>query len=330
MPLCAGYQHSPWLFLIKGSNFLDALTQVKTFIFDKTGTLTKGIFKVSEIVPTNGFNKEELLQLAAEIESQSNHPLAHSIREAYNKDVSNLKIENYHEFAGFGIKAVIENKLLIAGNDQLLHKEKIDHPVCNLSKSVVHIAVNKKYAGYIIISDELKDGAHQSIHLLRKEGIEKIYMFTGDNHYIAESISRDLNLDGFFSELLPEEKVSSLEQLSKKNGNKIVFVGDGINDAPVITRADVGIAMGALGSDLAIETADVVLMTDKLSKIPKVIQIAKRTRKIVWQNIAFALGVKGFFIILGTVGIATMWEAVFADMGVALIAILNSLRVLKQ
>jgi Cd2+/Zn2+-exporting ATPase len=316
--------------LIKGSNFLDTLTEVKTFVFDKTGTLTKGIFKVTQIEPTNGFNKDELLQLAAEIESQSNHPFAQSIREAYNKDVSHLKLENYQEIAGMGIKAVVENKLMIAGNDQLLHKEEIDHPLCNLSKSVVHIAANKKYAGYIIISDELKDDAHQSILNLRNEGIEKIYMLTGDNHYIAESISKYLNLDGFFAELLPEEKVNTLEQLREETNNKIVFIGDGINDAPVITRADVGIAMGALGSDLAIENADVVLMTDKLSKISKAIQIAKRTRKIVWQNIVFALGVKGFFIILGSIGIATMWEAVFADMGVALIAILNSLRVLRH
>ena len=316
--------------LIKGSNFLDSLTEVKTIVFDKTGTLTKGIFKVTEIVPTNGFNKEELLRLAAEVESQSNHPLAQSIREAYNKDVSNLQLDNYYEIAGLGIKANVENKSLIAGNDQLLHREQIEHPVCNLNKSVVHVAVNKKYAGYIIISDELKDDAHQSIRLLRNEGVEKIYMLTGDNHNIAESISEDLKLDGFFAELLPEEKVSSLERLSKEGKNKIAFAGDGINDAPVIARADVGIAMGALGSDLAIETADVVLMTDKPSKISTAIQIAKRTRKIVWQNIAFALGVKGFFIILGSFGIATMWEAVFADMGVALIAILNSLRVLKQ
>lgn len=315
--------------LIKGSNFLDALTEVKTIVFDKTGTLTKGVFKVTEVVPGNGFNREELLRLAAEIESQSNHPLAQSIREAYNQDVSNLKPDDYYEIAGLGIKAKVEDKTCIAGNDQLLHREEIDHPVCNLNKSVVHIAVNKKYAGYIIISDELKDDAHQSISKLRNEGVEKIYMLTGDNYNIAKSISNDLKLDGFFAELLPEEKVNSLERLRKENNNKIAFAGDGINDAPVIARADVGIAMGALGSDLAVETADVVLMTDKPSKISTAIKIAKKTRKIVWQNIAFAIVVKGFFILLGSFGIATMWEAVFADMGVALIAILNSLRVLK-
>jgi Cd2+/Zn2+-exporting ATPase len=315
--------------LIKGSNFLDALTKVKTVVFDKTGTLTKGIFRVTEIEPRNGFTKEELLRLAAEAESQSNHPLAQSIREAYSKDVSNLKLENYQEIPGLGIKAKVENKSLTAGNDQLLHREDIEHSDCNLNKSVVHIAIDRKYAGYIIISDELKEDSHQAINKLRNVGIEKIYMLTGDNHNVAESISLDLKLDGFFAELLPEEKVSSLECIMEKSTNKTAFVGDGINDAPVIARADVGIAMGALGSDLAIETADIVLMTDKPSKVATAIQIAKRTRKIVWQNIAFALGVKSFFIVLGSFGIATMWEAVFADMGVALIAILNSLRVLK-
>jgi Cd2+/Zn2+-exporting ATPase len=315
--------------LIKGSNFLDVLTEIKTVVFDKTGTLTKGIFKVTEIVPEKGITREELLKLAAEVESLSNHPLAQSIREAYNKDVSNLKLENYREIPGLGIKANVEDKSLIAGNDQLLHREEIDHPICNLNKSVVHFAINKKYAGYIIISDELKSDAHQSINKIRQAGVEKIFMFTGDNHNIAESISSELKLDGFFAELLPEEKVASLELLVKETTNKIAFAGDGINDAPVIARADVGIAMGALGSDLAIETADVVLMTDKLSKISTAINIAKKTRKIVWQNIVFALGVKGFFIIIGSLGFATMWEAVFADMGVALIAILNSLRVLK-
>jgi len=317
--------------LIKGSNFLDALTEVKTVVFDKTGTLTKGTFKVTEVIPKNGFNKDELLHLAAQAESQSNHPLAQSIREAYGKDLSNLKPEHYTELPGFGILANVEGKKLLAGNDLLLHKENIEHYDCNLNKSVVHIAVDDKYAGYIVISDELKEDAIESIENLRSNGVEKIFMLTGDNQFVAKSISDELKLDGYFAELLPEQKVSILESLlSKHPGNhKTAFVGDGINDAPVIARADIGIAMGAFGADLAIETADVVLMTDKPSKVADAIHIAKRTRKIIWQNITFALSVKMIFILMGSFGAATMWEAVFADMGVALIAILNSLRVLK-
>ncbi len=317
--------------LIKGSNFLDALTEVKTVVFDKTGTLTKGLFRVTEVIPKNGFNKDELLHLAAEAESQSNHPLAQSIREAYGKDLSKLKPEHYTELPGLGILAKVEGKQLLAGNDLLLHKENIQHYDCNLNKSVVHIAVDKKYVGYIIISDALKDDAIDSISNLRKSGVDKIFMLTGDNQFVAKSISDELNLDGYFAELLPEQKVSILETLISKHPDKhkTAFVGDGINDAPVIARADVGIAMGAFGSDLAIETADVVLMTDKPSKVADAIQIAKRTRKIIWQNITFALSVKVIFILMGSFGAATMWEAVFADMGVALIAILNSLRVLK-
>jgi Zn2+/Cd2+-exporting ATPase len=317
--------------LVKGSNLLDALTEVRSIVFDKTGTLTKGIFKVTEVVPKNGYNKDKLLKLAAEAESHSNHPLALSIRKAYNKDVSGVELEGYEEIPGVGIKTKVEGKMLIAGNDYLLHMENIEHADCNLNKSVVHVAIDREYAGYIIISDELKEDAADSITQLRECGIKRLLMLTGDNHTVAKSISDELKLDGFYAELLPEDKVNILEKLIKENSpkEKIAFVGDGINDAPVIARADVGIAMGALGSDLAIETADIVLMTDKPSKVATAIHIAKRTRKIVWQNIGFALGVKLFFIILGSFGIATMWEAVFADMGVALIAILNSLRILK-
>ncbi|MGE5399466.1 MAG: heavy metal translocating P-type ATPase [Ignavibacteriales bacterium] len=316
--------------LVKGSNFLDALAEVKTVIFDKTGTLTKGVFRVTEIVPKNGYSKEDLLRLAAEAEQQSNHPVAQSIREAYGKEINN-SIEDYQEIAGHGIKARVEGKELVAGNDRLLHKENILHEDCNLNRSVVHIAIDHRYAGYIIISDELKDDARDAIQYLRNEGVENILMFTGDNSKVAEAISEELKLDSFYSELLPEEKVAALEkEIGRLSlSGKIAFIGDGINDAPVIARSDVGIAMGALGSDVAIETADVVIMTDTPSKIGTAIHLAKRTRKIVWQNIIFALTVKAFFIALGAFGIATMWEAVFGDMGVALIAILNSTRVLK-
>ncbi|RJP70252.1 MAG: cadmium-translocating P-type ATPase [Ignavibacteriales bacterium] len=317
--------------LIKGSNFLDALTEVKTVVFDKTGTLTKGSFKVTDIITKNGFDKDELLRLAAIAESQSNHPLAKSIKDAYGKEQSNLKPEQYTELPGFGILTWIDGKKLLAGNDLLLHKENIEHYDCNLNKSVVHIAVDNKYAGYIAISDEVKDDAIAAVTNLRKDGVDKIYMLTGDNQFIAKSISEELKLDGYFAELLPEQKVTILETLTSKHTDKhkTAFVGDGINDAPVIARADVGIAMGAFGSDLAIETADVVLMTDKPSKVAEAIKIAKRTRTIVLQNIFFALFVKAVFIVMGSFGEATMWEAVFADMGVALLAILNSLRVLK-
>lgn len=316
--------------LVKGSNFLDVLTQVKTVVFDKTGTLTKGVFKVTEIVPKNGYGKEELLRLAAEAEQNSNHPVAQSIREAYGREITSRSIKDYQEIAGHGIIATVENKRLVAGNDRLLHREDITHEVCDLNRSVVHLAVDNKYAGYIIISDELKEDAPDTIKYLRKAGIDKLIMLTGDNRKTAESISGQLKLDGYFAELLPEEKVGVLENIIMENpSGKVAFVGDGINDAPVIARADVGIAMGALGSDVAIETADIVIMTDTPSKIGTAIRIAKKTHSVVWQNIIFALAVKAFFIALGSFGVATMWEAVFGDMGVAIIAILNSLRVLK-
>ncbi|MGE5680198.1 MAG: heavy metal translocating P-type ATPase, partial [Bacillota bacterium] len=304
--------------LVKGSNFLDVLTQVKTVVFDKTGTLTKGVFKVTEIVPKNGYGKEELLRLAAEAEQNSNHPVAQSIREAYGREITSRSIKDYQEIAGHGIIATVENKRLVAGNDRLLHREDITHEVCDLNRSVVHLAVDNKYAGYIIISDELKEDAPDTIKYLRNAGIDKLIMLTGDNRKTAESISGQLKLDGYFAELLPEEKVGVLENIIMENpSGKVAFVGDGINDAPVIARADVGIAMGALGSDVAIETADIVIMTDTPSKIGTAIRIAKKTHSVVWQNIIFALAVKAFFIALGSFGVATMWEAVFGDMGVA-------------
>ncbi|MGE5499047.1 MAG: heavy metal translocating P-type ATPase [Syntrophothermus sp.] len=316
--------------LIKGSNFLDLLSEVKTVIFDKTGTLTKGVFKVTEIVAYNGFKRDEILRFASEAEQRSNHPIAESIRKAYGSETPEGLIEEYHELAGYGIKARVNGRNILAGNDQLLHMENIAHSDCDLSRSVVHIAVDSKYAGYLIISDEMKEDSKDTVKYLRQAGIENIYMFTGDNRNVASEISEKLQLNGYFAELLPEDKVSTLEKIMRENpGNKIAFVGDGINDSPVIARADVGVAMGALGSDAAIETSDVVIMTDTPSKLGTAISIAKKTRRIVWQNIVFALAVKVFFITLGSFGVATMWEAVFGDMGVALIAILNSLRGLK-
>ncbi len=316
--------------LVKGSNFLDALTQVKTVVFDKTGTLTKGEFKVSEIVTSNGFSKEEILEYAAYAESGSNHPVAKSITDAFPNKIDNTRIKQTEEISGHGIKAIIDDKAVLAGNDKLLHKEHVEHPVCNVEGTVVHVAFNNVYAGHIIISDNLKDDAKEAIEKLKARNIQTV-MLTGDNKYAAESFAKKLGIDRYYSELLPEDKVKHIENLIKESkGGKVAFVGDGINDAPVIARADVGIAMGALGSDAAIETADVVLMTDSPSKVNDAIDVAKKTRNIVWQNITFAMGVKLIFIVLGVFGIATMWEAVFGDMGVALIAVFNAIRILRD
>ena len=316
--------------LVKGSNFLDALTQVKTVVFDKTGTLTKGEFKVSEIVTSNGFSKEQILEFAAYAEFGSNHPVAKSITDAFHNKIDNTRIKQTEEISGHGIKAVIDQINVLAGNDKLLHKELVEHPICNVEGTVVHVAFNNVYAGYIVISDSLKDDAAEAIEKLKARNIQTV-MLTGDNKYAAESFAKKLGIDRFYSELLPEDKVKHIENLIKESkGGKVAFVGDGINDAPVIARADIGIAMGALGSDAAIETADVVLMTDSPSKVIDAIDVAKKTRNIVWQNIIFAMGVKLFFIVLGIFGIATMWEAVFGDMGVALIAVLNAIRILRD
>ena len=317
--------------LVKGSTFLDTLSGVKAIAFDKTGTLTKGVFKVSEIVPYNGFKREELLQIAAAAEANSHHPIAKSIRVAYNRPIDESSISNYTEIAAHGIQATIEGKLVLAGNDRLMHRENIAHDTCDIEGTVVHLAVDGVYAGYIIIADEIKEDAVRAIRDLRAAGVERIMMLTGDSQAVAQRIAKTLGVDTFAAELLPEDKVAAIEKLlgefSKKG--KVAFVGDGINDAPVIARADVGIAMGGLGSDAAIETADVVLMTDAPSKVAEAIQVGKKTHAIVMQNIIFALAIKVIFIALGLMGLATMWEAVFADVGVALVAIFNATRVLK-
>ena len=316
--------------LVKGSNFLDALTQVTTVVFDKTGTLTKGEFKVSEVVTSNGFSKEEILEYAAYAEANSNHPVAQSITVAYQGEIDIAKITKTEEISGHGIKAIVNGKTILAGNDKLLHKENIEHSVCQVDGTVVHVTIDRVYAGYIIISDSLKDDAIEAIENLKAKKIQTV-MLTGDNQYAAQAFAKRLGIDRFYSELLPEDKVKHIEQLiAESKGGKVAFVGDGINDAPVIARADVGIAMGALGSDAAIETADVVLMTDSPSKVALAIDVAKTTRNIVWQNIYFAMDVKLIFIVLGVFGVATMWEAVFGDIGVALIAVFNAIRILKK
>ncbi len=325
--------------LVKGSTFLDTLSGVKAIAFDKTGTLTKGVFKVTEIVPYNGFNRDDLLRIAAEAESNSNHPIAKSIRAAYDRPIDESTISKYTEIAAHGIQATIrhsrgsanEGKLVLAGNDRLMHRENITHDTCNIEGTVVHLAVDRIYAGYIIIADEIKEDAVQAIRDLKAAGVERIMMLTGDSQAVAARIAKTLGVDTFAAELLPEDKVAAIEKLlwefSKKG--KVAFVGDGINDAPVIARADVGIAMGGLGSDAAVETADVVLMTDAPSKVAEAIQMGKKTHAIVMQNIIFALTIKVIFIGLGLMGLATMWEAVFADVGVALVAIFNATRVMK-
>ncbi|MDF1611365.1 heavy metal translocating P-type ATPase [Stygiobacter electus] len=315
--------------LVKGSNYLDALTKVKTVVFDKTGTLTKGEFKVSEIVSANGFSNEDILKYAAYAEANSNHPIAKSILETYNNKIQQSEISEVKEISGHGIQAKINGDEVLIGNDRFLHMENIVHDKCDIEGTVVHVVVNKKYAGYIVISDSLKDEAAEAIAELNKLKVNTV-MLTGDNKSAAEVYAKKLGIREYYAELLPENKVEHIEKLlSAAHDGKVAFVGDGINDAPVIARADVGIAMGALGSDAAVETADVVLMTDSPMQVVHSIEVAKRTRTIVWQNIAFAMGVKLFFILLGAFGIATMWEAVFGDMGVAIIAILNAMRVMK-
>ena len=317
--------------LIKGSTFLDALTQVKTVVFDKTGTLTKGNFQVSDIISHNGFSREQLLELAAKAESGSNHPVAQSIRQAHGKPIDISGVENYEEIAGHGIRAQVDGRLVIAGNDRLLHREEIAHDVCVVDGTVTHLAVDGEYSGRILIADELKDDAVPAIQALHQQQIKTV-MLTGDSQPIAETIARQLQIDRALAELLPEDKVNALEKIVttvNQAHHKVAFVGDGINDAPAIARADVGIAMGGLGSDAAIETADLVIMTDAPSKVAEAIAIARRTLRIVWQNIIIALGVKLVFIALGAIGVATLWEAVFADTGVALLAILNASRILQ-
>ncbi len=316
--------------LVKGSNFLDALKDATVVAFDKTGTLTKGVFKVTRIETRNGFSEEEIIKFAALAEAHSNHPIASAIKEAYGKEINEVEAMEYEEIAGHGVRARMDGVEVMVGNDRLLHRFNIEHDTCRVKGTVAHVVINGRYAGYIIISDEIKEDAPDAVKELKRLGVKRVVMVTGDNKDVAAEIAREIGLDGFYAELLPEDKVEIIEELEKQKapGEKIVFVGDGINDAPVLARADVGVAMGALGSDAAIETADVVIMDDKPSKLPRGIKIARKTQRIVWQNIIFALGVKLAFISLGILGEATMWEAVFADVGVALIAVFNAMRIL--
>uniref|UniRef100_UPI0004A39275 heavy metal translocating P-type ATPase n=1 Tax=Thermoanaerobacter sp. A7A TaxID=1350366 RepID=UPI0004A39275 len=317
--------------LVKGSNYLEALSDVETVVFDKTGTLTKGVFKVTEIKFVNGMSRDALLEYAAYAESFSNHPIAESILKAYGKEVDRSKIKKYEEISGNGVRANIEGKEVLVGNAKLMKMENIDCVTGDSTGTIIHVAIDNKYCGYILISDEVKEDSSKAIESLKKMGIKRIVMLTGDNKAASDKIAASLGIDEVYSQLLPNEKVGVLEKLyaDKKKG-KLIFVGDGINDAPVLARSDVGVAMGGIGSDAAIEAADVVLMTDEPSKLVTAIKISKRTKLIVWENILLALGVKVIVLALGALGVATMWEAVFADVGVALLAVLNSLRLLNK
>ena len=317
--------------LVKGSNFLEALNAVETVVFDKTGTLTKGIFKVTKISALNDWSKEELLNVAAHAESYSNHPIATSILKEFGNNIDTQRIAEYEEIPGQGIRVKVDKREVLAGNDKMMKAQDIAYKTADMLGTVVYLAVENVFIGYIVISDEVKGDSKQAIRNLKAMGVKNIAMLTGDSKAVGEQIAQELGIDKVYSELLPHQKVEQMERLEqeKSEKGKLVFVGDGINDAPVLARADIGIAMGGVGSDAAIEAADVVLMTDEPSKIVTAIRIARKTRNIVWQNIIFALGVKAIILVLGAVGIASMWAAVFGDVGVAVIAILNAMRVMR-
>ncbi|MDE7331518.1 MAG: cadmium-translocating P-type ATPase [Lachnospiraceae bacterium] len=316
--------------LVKGSNYLEAVAEMTTIVFDKTGTLTKGEFKVQEIIPCES-TKEELLELAALGEAYSNHPIAGSIKEAYGKEPDMNRVGQAEELAGHGICVPVDGREVLIGNEKLMKVRGISYTPCLSGGTIVYIACEGKYAGAVVISDSIKDGAKEAIESMKRVGVRKCVMLTGDRIQAARAAAEELSIDEVHAELLPGDKVSKVEELLKvqKEKEKLAFVGDGINDAPVLTRADIGIAMGSMGSDAAIEAADVVLMDDDVRKIAAVVRISRKTLRIVKQNIVFALAVKALVLILGAFGMANMWEAVFADVGVSVLAILNAMRALK-
>ena len=316
--------------LVKGANYLDVLAKVKTVIFDKTGTLTHGSFYVSEVVPVEGYSENELLALAAVVESPSSHPIAKAIAAAHEKNGFLAVIEAYEEFPGHGIKARVDGCEVLAGNDTFLHLENIAHEICECGGTAVHLAKDGQYLGYLVVSDEIKPESRESIQKLHRLGVSNIVMLSGDRKFVADDVAGKLGVDQVYAELLPEEKVNITEEIIQKaDEGTVAFVGDGINDAPVLSRADVGIAMGISGADAAIEAADVVLMTDSPAKVAEAIRLGRRTRQIVQQNIILALLIKMIFIGFGAFGLASMWVAVFADVGVSLLAVLNATRVLR-
>ena len=316
--------------LVKGSNYLEALAETEIIVFDKTGTLTKGVFNVQEVHP-KGVSREELLELTAYAESYSNHPISSSLKQAYGKEIDNGRISDVEEISGHGVIATVDGKKVMAGNIKLMKKENIAYFEGELIGTVVHVAVDNQYAGYIVIADEVKPDSAQAIMELKAANIKQTVMLTGDNKNVGSKVAKELGLDKVYAELLPADKVEKLEELfsQKSKKGKLAFVGDGINDAPVLARADIGIAMGGLGSDAAIEAADIVIMTDEPSKIATAIKISKKTLKIASQNTVFAIGIKIIVLILSAFGITTMWAAIFADVGVTIIAVLNAFRALN-
>ena len=318
--------------LVKGSNYLEALNKVSVVVFDKTGTLTKGVFEVANIIPAAGYQKEQVLEYAAQAESYSNHPIAKSILATYGKPIDQKQFSSFEEISGHGISVMVQGKKVLAGNSKLMESEKIAYAACDAAGTKFYVAADGSYVGCILIADEVKPDSKCAIAELKKIGVEKTVMLTGDDERIGKSVADELGLDAYYAQLLPDQKVEKLEMLDKqkRQGSKLAFVGDGINDAPVLARADVGIAMGGLGSDAAIEAADVVLMTDEPSKLVEAIDVAKATKRIVMQNIVIALGIKSVFLVLGALGMAGMWEAVFGDVGVTIIAVLNAMRILKK
>lgn len=318
--------------LIKGSSFLDALLHLKKIFMDKTGTITKGVFTVNEIIPATAFSKEEVLRFAALAEAHSSHPIAHSIIAAFGEQPDMSLVKEYQEQAGRGISAIIDGKKVLLGNEKILQENNIEIPAAELEGTIVYLAIDGSYAGSIAIGDEIKKDSIKAIAQLRKQGVKELFMLTGDNEAAAKAVCKETGMDRCYADLMPEDKVRILEEglQTASEKDKVAFVGDGMNDAPVLARADIAISMGSLGSDAAIETADIVIMNDSLSKIVEVLQIAQKNRKILVQNIILALGIKTIFIVLGALGFAGLWAAVFADMGVALMAIFNATRMLKD
>ncbi|MBS5721879.1 MAG: cadmium-translocating P-type ATPase [Clostridium sp.] len=316
--------------LIKGSNYLEALANTETVVFDKTGTLTEGIFEVQDIY-AEGIEKDELLRIVAHAENYSNHPIAKSVKKAYNKEIDEKIIKNPQELSGKGIWAKINEKDILVGNEKLMLEEKIDFKKCDEVGTILYVAIDKKYVGYVLIADKIKQDSPKTIRELKAMNIKETVMLTGDKKEVGEYVAKKLNMDKVYTELLPDGKVEKVEELLKQKSEKgkLVFVGDGINDAPVLTISDIGVAMGGLGSDAAIEAADIVIMTDETSKISKAINLSKKTMRIVHENIIFAIFVKIAVLVLTAFGASTMWEAVFADVGVSVIAIINALRMLN-
>ncbi len=316
--------------LVKGSNYLEALSNTEIAVFDKTGTLTKGVFEVQKVNPI-GLSSQELLRIAAYAENYSNHPISKSIKQAYNEKIDEKEIIESEELSGKGVVAKIGGQNVLVGNEKLMKEKQIDFEKCNEVGTIIYIAIEGKYVGYVLIADKIKDDAKFAIESLKKNNIKQTVMLTGDKKEVGESVARELGIDKVFAELLPADKVKIVEELLKTKSpkGKLAFVGDGINDAPVLTLADIGIAMGGLGADSAIEAADIVIMTDEPSKIIKSIKLSKKTMRIVKENIVFAIAVKVIVLILAAFGISTMWEAVFADVGVSIIAIINALRALR-